>query len=341
MGFAQRGTDTQRRGLTSRDMGILSASPWAHVIRLTKRTLLIFAFLLCAGWAAPLRAMVWQVQHSPPFTIYYHPQDSKNLPGVLKALNQEYPVIRERLGLPLLKHADIYIAPTLEDFFQLSQVDLPAWATGYSIPERQMMVLKSPTFGTPLRDLSTTAVHELVHLELESDLGDVLFPTWLNEGLAVTLSGEGASLPRSILSWAILSGRLLTLFDIDHVMGMSAQDARLAYLESTLAVDDLRLIRGWEGIRDLLNQLKATGNFDSAMVKVYGIDEAAFEYDFLKKVRQQYRWAVLADPMFYVTIAFVPLLGLAGIMVWRKKRRIMKEWEEQQPEDIYWGERNP
>jgi len=322
-------------------MGTLSVSTWVRAIRLTKRFVLVFALMLCAGWALPSRAMIWQVHHFPPFTIYYHPQDSKNLPDVLRALNREYPVIRERLGLPLLKHADIYIAPTLEDFYQLSQVNLPMWAMGYSIPEQQMMVLKSPTFGKPLGDLSTTAVHELVHLELESDLGDVIFPTWLNEGLAVTLSGEGASLPRSILSWSILSGRLLSLFDIDHVMGMSAQDARLAYLESTLAVDDLRLIQGWEGIRQLLGQLKATGNFDTAMVKVYGMDEAAFEYDFLKKVRKQYRWAVLADPMFYVTIAFVPLLGLAGIMVWRKKRRIMKEWEEQQQEDMYWGERNP
>jgi hypothetical protein len=307
-----------------------------------RRVMLPLALVLCLYLVVPAHAMLWQVQKFPPFTIYYLPQDSKNVPGVLKALNEAYPVIRQRLGVPPLDHADVYIAPTSQDFFQLSQTSLPTWAAGYSIPDRHMMVLKSPSFGTPLRDLSTTAVHELVHLQLESDLGDIIFPRWMNEGLAVALSGESASLPRSILSWAILSGRLLGFFDIDHVMGMPAQDARLAYLESLLAVDDLRTIKGWDGIHDLLDQLKVTGDFDTAMVRVYGMDEASFEYDFLKQIRRRYRWAVLADPMFYVGISFIPLLGLAGFMVWRKKRRIMKEWEEEQSsEDIYWDERNP
>jgi hypothetical protein len=307
-----------------------------------RRIVFFLALMSCLSWVAPVRAMLWQVQKFPPFSLYYLPQDSRNVSGVLKALNEAYPVIRERLGMPPLTDADVYIAPTSQDFFQLSQTSLPAWAAGYSIPERHMMVLKSPSFSTPLRDLSTTAVHELVHLQLESDLGDIIFPRWMNEGLAVTLSGEGASLPRSILSWAILSGRLLGFLDIDQVMGMSAQDAHLAYLESVLAVDDLLTIKGWEGIRHLLDQLKATGDFDTAMVRVYGMDEATFEWDFLKQIRHQYRWAVLADPMFYVGISFIPLLGLAGFMVWRKKRQIMKQWEaEQSSEDIYWDERNP
>jgi hypothetical protein len=107
-----------------------------------------------------------------------------------------------------------------------------------------------------------------------------------------------------------------------------------------MALDDLRLQGGWEGVRNLLDQLKATGDFDSAMVHVYGVDETGFEWEFLKTIRQKYRWAVLIDPMFYVSIAFVPLLGLAGFMVWRRKRRIMKEWEDED-QDLYWDESNP
>ena len=76
------------------------------------------------------------------------------------------------------------------------------------------------------------------------------------------------------------------------------------------------------------------------MVRVYGVDETGFEWEFLKKIRQQYRWAILIDPMFYISAAFIPLLGLAGFMVWRRKRRILKEWEAEEPEQ-YWEERNP
>jgi hypothetical protein len=285
-------------------------------------------------------AIIWQVERFRPFVIYYHPQDSQNVPGVMKALRDEYPVLKERLGISPPDSIVIVIAPTLQDFMELSQAQLPMWVEGYAIPEQMRMVLKSPTFSSPIRELGSTSVHELVHLLLESEMKEVLLPRWLDEGLAVTLSGEGANLSRSMLSWSILSGRLLSLMDIEHVLGMSSQDARLAYLESLLAVDDLRLIKGWEGVQGLLSQLKSTGDFDSAMVRVYGMDEASFEWDFLKKIRHQYRWAVLVDPMFYVGIAFIPLLGLAGFMVWRRKRKILKEWEEQPP-DIYSGEINP
>lgn len=288
----------------------------------------------------PVSGIIWQMERFPPFIVHFHPQDSKNIPGVTRVLNTEYPVIQERLGVRKADEIKVFIAPTMQDFQQLSQASLPKWVGGFALPSQQMMVLKSPSFSKPMRELQNTAIHELVHLALESEMGDVIVPRWLNEGLAVTLSGEGATLSKSILSWAILSGRLLDLMDIEHVLGMSAQDARLAYLESAMAVDDLRMQGGWDGVRDLLDQLKATEDFDSAMVRVYGVDETGFEWEFLKKIRHQYRWAILIDPMFYISAAFIPLLGLAGFMVWRRKRRILKEWEDEDQEQ-YWEESNP
>jgi hypothetical protein len=288
-----------------------------------------------------LWGVIWQVEQFPPFVVHYHPQDAKNIPGVIRSLNEQYPVIRERLGIEPVESVNIFVAPTLRDFQQLSQAQLPRWVEGYAMPSRNMMVLKSPSYSRPMRELGVTAVHELVHLLLGLEMGDVIVPRWLDEGLAVTLSGEGANQSKSILSWAILSGRLQGFLDIEHVMGMSAQEARLAYLESTMALDELRLRKDWSGVRELLGELKATGDFDSAMYQVYGVDEAGFEWEFFKKLRTQYRWAVLVDPMFYFAVSFIPLLGLAGYMVWRKKRRILKEWEEESPSDVYWGERNP
>ncbi len=298
--------------------------------------------LVLLGLVVPIPGLgiIWQVERFPPFIIHFHPQDSKNVPGVTRALSTEYPVIQGRLGVRKADEIKVFIAPRERDFQQLSQASLPMWVGGYAIPSQQMMVLKSPSFSKPMRELQNTAVHELVHLALESEMGDVIIPRWLNEGLAVTLSGEGVTLSKSILSWAILSGRLLDLMDIEHVMGMSAQDARLAYLESVMAVDYLRLQGGWDGIRELLDQLKATEDFDSAMVRVYGVDETGFEWEFLKKIRHQYRWAILIDPMFYISAAFIPLLGMGGFMVWRRKRRIRKEWEDEDQEQ-YWEERNP
>lgn len=303
------------------------------------KVIIILIFLTLA-FPIPVLGILWQIERYPPFVVHFHPQDSKNVAAVARALSNEYPVIQGRLGLIKADEIKVFIAPSQRDFQQLSQASLPTWVGGYAIPSQQIMVLKSPSFSKPMRELQNTAIHELVHLALESDMGDVILPRWLNEGLAVTLSGEGVTLPKSILSWAILSGRLHDLLDIEHVFGMSAPEARLAYLESAMALDDLRLQGGWESVRDLLHQLKATGDFDSAMVRVYDVDETGFEWEFLKTIRQKYRWAVLIDPMFYVSIAFIPLLGLAGFMVWRRKRRIMKEWEDEDQAQ-YWDESNP
>ena len=132
------------------------------------RFISLLVFVLVFLWGAAAQATIWQVQQFQPFVYHYHPQDSKNLPGVIRALNTEYPVIGERLGIEPLESASVFIAPTLQDFQQLSGAQLPMWVGGYAIPEAQMMVLKSPTFGQPIRDLNTTAVHELVHLQLES-----------------------------------------------------------------------------------------------------------------------------------------------------------------------------
>jgi hypothetical protein len=289
----------------------------------TAITLLIFLFYYLPALS------VWETARNNWATVHYHPPEASNVQAVFRTLDSAYPFITANLGLEFKGKLDIYIASRPAEFGELTDWKLPLWAQGVAFPAENRIVLKSPRFSGSQVDLGRAAIHEFVHLLLEAEVGSV--PRWLNEGLAVLLSGEMYFDDRP-LSRASFSGKFLPLQQIESVMDFESDRAQLAYQQSLSATRYLVAQFGWNTVKKLLDNLNRGLPYDKSFLNATGIWPDEFENEWLKTTGSSLKLSVLKDWDFYFGVIFVPLLLLGGIMMFFRHRKIKKRWQEEEQE---------
>ncbi len=294
---------------------------------------MFLSLLICtvpSGFTAP---QVWQQISEGSFICYFQNNEIKVCQKLLTSLASSSQQLSQQLGIELDRPVAVYLAPSQRSFDELVGHPVPAWSDAITLPASNMIVLKSPTWSAPRRELAGIATHELVHVLLHRALKDRTIPRWLDEGLAVYYSGDKAYASSSQVSRALLTESLLSLDEIDHVLTFRADVAQLAYQQSYLAVVFLIKNYGIEAIRQIIDRLAAEEQFDQALVQVIGSDLWEFEQEWLRYIRQQYRWHFLVDFDNYLWV-FVLLLLVAGfILIRRRNRRIIEQWssEDERP----------
>ena len=272
----------------------------------------------------------FQVARYSWITIYYHESDVENVEAILQAIDFSYPRISENLGLKFNGEVQIFLASKPAEFGQLTDWKLPGWAQGVALTDKNWIVLKSPKFSGSQHDLSKAAVHEFVHILLAQEVGWV--PLWLNEGLAVMLSGEGYFDDRALTN-ASITGKFIPFRDMEKVLKFNWTDAQLAYQQSLAATRYFVSEFGWGAMNSLLLGLKNDIRYDKAFMEATGLWPDEFENEWLTEVGGSYRFSILKDLGFYVSYIFVPLLFLGGVLMWIRKKKTIRRWEE---EDEYY-----
>ena len=133
--------------------------------------------------------------------------------------------------------------------------------------------------------LASTLHHELVHAALDAAAPSLAIPIWLNEGLAEWFAARAAGQPaigphrRAVLADGAQRGLLLPLAAISEpsLLHLAAEDAPLAYLQSTALVDQVVQRGGERALRELLAQLFRTGDLDRALLRATGLDASGLE----------------------------------------------------------------
>ncbi|MDZ7332263.1 MAG: peptidase MA family metallohydrolase [candidate division KSB1 bacterium] len=261
------------------------------------------------------------------FICYFQNDEIKVCQKLLIGLESAYQQLIQELGIKLEKTIAVYLTPSQQIFDALVGRYAPHWSDAIAVPTKNIIVLKSPTWSTPPHELLSIATHELVHMLLHQMLKGQAIPRWFEEGLAVYYSGEKRYASSSLVSRALLTGSLLSLDEIDHVLEFRADVAQLAYQQSYLAVVFLMKNYGAAAMRQIINHLAIGEPFDDALVHNIGLDRWEFEQAWLKYIQHQYRWHFLVDFDSYLWI-FVLLLFLAGYMLMRRRnRRILEQWD--------------
>jgi hypothetical protein len=263
---------------------------------------------------------------SAQFRVVFHPQDAGTYRALWPQLQSGLERLQMSLGIPLQDTITYFITLNHEEWRRITG-GIPDWSQGVSDPARRLTILKSPRFGDPMHPFYVTAVHELVHLLLHGDHPDVYIPRWLDEGLAQILSGESLQLQTSLISQAVLSNRIHSFYQIEMVMSMPAQEAHQAYAESVTAVDLLIKTYGWSGVRNYVAALETGLEPDQAFIKTFGIHLGEFEAQWFDYLRKTYRFTFFQNWEFYLGILFLPFLALAGFFAWRRRRKILQQWE--------------
>ncbi len=251
---------------------------------------------------------------------------------VLEVVLQERDDLTERFPLADLASISVDVAASAEEFAALSYGGVPDWGAGCAFDAERRIVVRSPRAARAPLDLRTLLRHELAHLAIHDELGDVRAPRWFHEGAASAVAGEWRLEESAALAVAAWRGTLLPPSDLERGFPANARLARLAYAESYQAVLLLGELSGTDGVEDLVRAVGAERSFDRALRRLASTDAASFDALLLHRLRERFGLALLMrrGNLLFVGAA---LLVLAGAwMKWRRSRRRLSEWDREERE---------
>lgn len=265
----------------------------------------------------------------------FEPADAPFVEHVLGIVREASPHLRATLGLPAADTIHIHIAPTQEAFLTYTPGAIPDWGAGYAVPDRRLVVLRSPRITGTYDGSNELVVHELAHVLLHSALRGVDIPRWLDEGFAMHMAREWGFWDRASLVVAVVSGNLVSLGAIQGVNTFPEHRAQLAYQESALAVQYILRRYGEAGLHTLFDRLRLTSSIDQACFDAFGVSIVGFERDWLAYMERNYGWRMVLGES--LTIVIAPLFGvlclLAFLQIRRRRRATLRRWAREEVDD--------
>ncbi|MCC6796522.1 MAG: hypothetical protein IT366_15485 [Candidatus Hydrogenedentes bacterium] len=201
---------------------------------------------------------------------------------------------------------------------------------GIAKPTQDLIVLKAPQLVPSGSDYRGTVRHEVIHVLLQQNVNTDNLPRWLNEGIAMVLSGENrwesrAQIASMYLNGRVLSYRELDLSFLDPGEEMQFGDAYAqAYSMTQYLMQEVGEDRFWAMLRTLDTQ-----TFGAALESELGV----IPYDFWASWKSSLGWYAAA---YSIVSGFTLFQIMAGLTVWaylRKRRRglrVIKQWEEEE-----------
>jgi hypothetical protein len=247
---------------------------------------------------------------------------------VEREIERSLPLIVEFFGDTLAADYTIAMTRTAAEFVSATGGRAPAWAIGVAIPSERRVVLLSERMAPPGTRAGRVAVHEIVHLFVaEASAGRA--PRWLDEGIAVYISGEDRGASIYDLARAIFTENVLFLDEISRRFPESDASARLAYYESLTAVQFIARNWGAASLRDLLEATALYG-YDDAMRTVFGLSADELEFEWYRDLRRRTRWVGWVGD----GLPFAMLMTLLVLAAWLRKRiisqRRLARWAEEE-----------
>ncbi len=173
------------------------------------------------------------------------------------------------------------------------RVAVSAPVAGLAVPSRDLILLFAQAIGSRPDKLRPVLLHEMCHLLLavHTDRADLAPPRWLDEGLAMWISGtwdlglDWRSDDTSLLADAAAAGSLIPFDDLDSSFP-SGPFFHLAYAQCHSFV--ARLVTehgGEENVRRLLRRLASDDDFPAAFRATYGVEFTEVEHDWRASIR--------------------------------------------------------
>lgn len=212
---------------------------------------------------------------STHFTVKFDGDaDQTTSVAVLEILEEAYREIGQKIGH--FPSKTIVVVLHAKSLFQ-SATGSPVWADGLFDPVLGRIHVPAQDALADHAWLKRVLRHEFVHALLHDELGSAgsAIPTWLNEGLAMELSGDRWSDLDQIMK------QEFTLIPLPALEGdwggLSSDAATVAYLEANSAVHYLLDRFGMSRVRELLVHLKARQALSAAMQSQLSLSYEQFQ----------------------------------------------------------------
>ncbi len=202
---------------------------------------------------------------------------------VLEILEEAYREIGQKFGHFPTK--TIVVVLHAKSTFQ-SATGSPMWADGLFDPVLGRIQVPAQDALADRAWLTRVLRHEFVHALLHNQLGPAgsAIPTWLNEGLAMELSGDRWSDLDQIMK------QEFTLIPLPALEGgwggLSSDAATVAYLEANSAVHYLIDHYGMPRVQELLTQLRARQALSAAMQSQLSMSYEQFQARWVDQLQE-------------------------------------------------------
>ena len=249
---------------------------------------------------------------------------------------------------PLLPVGDetiqVKIIATSEEFDKYAVHFSGLTVAGLARPGESLIIVKAPRLRMPGSDYPGTLRHELVHLLLYRNLNPAFLPTWLNEGIAMSLANEFRWQAMFTVARMFIRNRIIPYHKLDNAFLVPADQEQFgdAYAQSLSMTRYLRNRLGeaqfWKVVRGM-----KTRPFPKALHEVSGITLQMVWSGYERSLWKYAAVATMASGFFFQPAAI--LLILAYLRQRRIARKIYQRWEEEEAAEaepkgriIYWDE---
>lgn len=253
------------------------------------------------------------------FTSVYFPRDEALARSLV-----EYAVRTDTFPwLPRPRqHVLIAIAPDAKRFHVWAGPLAPEWGAALAFPESRNIVMQGSGAGVVAGDPQVVLRHELAHLALHEQLGD-LPPRWFDEGYAGIAAREWKREDALAANVALAMRGAPTLDELESSFSGGTNAAQAAYALSYRAVTDLASLDRERGLTLFFQYWKQSGSMDGAVRRAFGITLAGFEREYQSRTRRRYgALAVVADMSLVLFVVSLLVLPFFVARRMRDRRRL-------------------
>lgn len=217
----------------------------------------------------------WQMLNSDRLALYWYRGDRSFGEALFDQANQTLDQIEAEAGVQVEVPVKIFIYGSFSDLRDAIAVGSQEWTGGQAFTEQGVVVI-----GVSPGDLDfglAATPHELTHLVIhqatDNPYGDI--PRWLDEGLAVYMSGEldaGWRGYRAEVANSAQANQLMTLQTLSSSFPADSAQAGLAYAQSGSVVEFIIQRYGEDAMAELLDIFSEGALYDEALEQALGVD---------------------------------------------------------------------
>ena len=217
----------------------------------------------------------WETLENERLALHWYKGAQSFGEALFEQANRTLDQIENEAGVYVEKQVRIFIYGSHRDLLDSIAVGAQDWTGGQAFTEYGVVVLGvSPSdidFGLVATPHELT--HIVIHRATDNPYGDL--PHWLDEGLAVYMSGEidvdwrGY---RELVATRAGQDRLMTLQTLSSSFPADSDMALQAYAQSGLVVEFIIKEYGRETMAHLLEIFSEGTTYDDALLEVLGVD---------------------------------------------------------------------
>lgn len=288
------------------------------------RTLILATLVVCGS---ALSVFAKARPELPIAVVNADPQLTQETLDILRAAHDSMAVAS---GVRIEDTLHVVYVGRDQSFDSLAGGHFPDWGVGVAVSSRNLIALRSPREYPIGEQIPTILRHELAHIHLDAMLDQRRPPRWMHEGYAQQFAHQWSIGDDWIVARAVFTDNILPLEDIDGVNSFKDAKAKLAYVESYLAMGFFLKRYGYDGLQLFAQTMRKGGSWDQGFMQATGANYSGFQLEFDKYLRDRFNWAVfLHDTALLWVILTVVFVILYMIKRYRSARKLA-DWQRQE-----------